>query len=91
MTKSKSRSFQDLEVWKLSIDLAGKLYNLTGKPPAAENFGLTNQMRPAGCWPLGAGLWPLASGLWALACSLAGAGLAAGRWAGGGLSVREMK
>jgi len=47
MTKSKSRSFQDLEVWKLSIDLARKLDNLTSKFPASENFGLTNQMRRA--------------------------------------------
>jgi len=47
MTKSKSRSFQDLEVWKLSIDLARKVYNLTSKFPASENFGLTNQMRRA--------------------------------------------
>ncbi len=47
MTKSKSRSFQDLEVWKLSIDLARKLYNLTSKFPASEKFGLTNQMRRA--------------------------------------------
>jgi four helix bundle protein len=47
MTKSKSRSFQDLEVGKLSIDLARKLYNLTSKFPESENFGLTNQMRRA--------------------------------------------
>ena len=47
MAKSKSRSFQDLEVWKLSIELARKLYNLTSKFPPSENFGLTNQMRRA--------------------------------------------
>jgi four helix bundle protein len=47
MTKSKSRSFQDLEVWQLSIDLARKLYNLTSKFPPSENFGLTNQMTRA--------------------------------------------
>ncbi|MGA8141477.1 MAG: four helix bundle protein [Desulfobaccales bacterium] len=47
MIKTKSRSFQDLEVWKLSIDLAGKLYKLTNKFPPPENFGLTNRMRRA--------------------------------------------
>ncbi len=47
MAKSKSRSFQDLEVWKLSIELARKLYNLTSKFPLSENFALTNQMRRA--------------------------------------------
>ncbi len=47
MTKSKSRSFQDLEEWQLSIDLARKLYNLTSKFPPSENFGLTNQMTRA--------------------------------------------
>jgi four helix bundle protein len=47
MTKSKSRSFKDLEVGKLSIDLARRLGNLTSKFPASENFGLTNQMRRA--------------------------------------------
>jgi len=47
MIKTKSRSFQDLEVWKLSIDLAGRLYKLTNKFTPSENFGLTNQMRRA--------------------------------------------
>jgi four helix bundle protein len=47
MTKTKSRSFQDLEVWKLFIDLAGKLDKLTSKFPPSENFGLTSQMRRA--------------------------------------------
>jgi four helix bundle protein len=46
-TKSKSRSFRDLEVWKLSIELAKELYCLTSKFPPAENFGLTNQIRRA--------------------------------------------
>jgi four helix bundle protein len=45
--KSKSRSFRDLEVWKLSMELAKELYTLTSKFPPSENFGLTNQIRRA--------------------------------------------
>ncbi|MCL4500267.1 MAG: four helix bundle protein [Deltaproteobacteria bacterium] len=43
-TKSKSRLYHDLEVWKLSPDLLRGVY-LTNKFPASENFGLTNQIR----------------------------------------------
>jgi four helix bundle protein len=43
----KSRSYRDLEVWKLSIDLVKEVYKLTGTFPASENFGLTNQIRRA--------------------------------------------
>jgi len=45
--KSKSRSYRDLEVWKLSIDLVKGVYLITNKFPASENFGLTNQIRRA--------------------------------------------
>lgn len=47
MEVKKSRSYRDLEVWKLSIDLVKEVYGLTGKFPASENFGLTNQIRRA--------------------------------------------
>jgi len=44
---SKSRSFQDLEVWKLAMELAKEIYQITGKFPQSEKFGLTNQIRRA--------------------------------------------
>jgi four helix bundle protein len=43
----KSRSYQDLEVWKLAIDLVKKVYQITHNFPASENFGLINQTRRA--------------------------------------------
>jgi four helix bundle protein len=43
----KSRSYRDLEVWKLSIDFVKKIYRVTSKFPASENFGLINQIRRA--------------------------------------------
>ncbi|MFZ5452836.1 MAG: four helix bundle protein [Thermodesulfobacteriota bacterium] len=43
----KSRSYRDLEVWKLSIDLVKEIYSLTAKFPGSEVYGLTNQMRRA--------------------------------------------
>ena len=46
-TKSKSRSYLDLEVWDLSIDLVKGVYLITIKFPASENFGLANQIRRA--------------------------------------------
>ena len=47
MEVKKSRSYRDLDVWKLSIDLVKEVYRLTNKFPASENFGLTNQIRRA--------------------------------------------
>jgi four helix bundle protein len=44
---SKSRSYKDLEVWKLSMEFAKELYALTSKFPSSENFGLTHQIRRA--------------------------------------------
>ena len=41
----KSRSYKDLEVWKLAVDLVKAVYQTTSKFPASENFGLTNQIR----------------------------------------------
>ncbi|MBI4794336.1 MAG: four helix bundle protein [Deltaproteobacteria bacterium] len=43
----KSRSYRDLEVWKLSIDLVKEIYSITAKFPDSEVYGLTNQMRRA--------------------------------------------
>jgi four helix bundle protein len=43
----KSRSFRDLDVWKLSIDLVKEIYQVTGKLPVTEIYGLTNQIRKA--------------------------------------------
>jgi four helix bundle protein len=43
--KKKSRSFRDLDVWNLSIELAKDLYQLTGNFPHHEKYGLTDQIR----------------------------------------------
>ena len=43
----KSRSYRDLEVWKLSIDLVKKVYQVTHNFPDSEKFGLINQIRRA--------------------------------------------
>jgi four helix bundle protein len=43
----KSRSFRDLEVWKLSIDFVKKIYQVTNTFPATENYNLINQIRRA--------------------------------------------
>jgi four helix bundle protein len=43
----KSRSYKDLEVWKLAVGLVKAVYQATNKFPASENFGLTNQIRKA--------------------------------------------
>jgi four helix bundle protein len=36
---------KDLDVWKLSIDLVVKVYELTNQFPKEEKYGLVNQMR----------------------------------------------
>ncbi len=41
----KSRSFRDLDVWKLSIELVKGIYQLTNKFPTSEIYGLTSQLR----------------------------------------------
>jgi len=43
----KSRSYRDLEVWKLSIDFVKKVYQVTHNFPGSEKFGLINQIRRA--------------------------------------------
>ena len=42
-----AKSFRDLKVWNLSIDLTTAVYSLTGEFPKAEMYGLTSQMRRA--------------------------------------------
>ena len=45
--QQKSRSYRDLNVWQLSIELAEGVYRLTQKFPAAEIYALTSQIRRA--------------------------------------------
>lgn len=40
-------SFQDLEVWKRSVDLTEAVYRQSGGWPKEEKFGLTQQLRRA--------------------------------------------
>ena len=39
------RSFQQLEVWRLSHELTLRIYRITGGFPAAERYGLSGQLR----------------------------------------------
>ena len=41
----KSRSYKDLEVWQVSLDLVKCIYEITDKFPSSERFGLTQQIR----------------------------------------------
>ncbi|HEX9883146.1 MAG TPA: four helix bundle protein [Desulfobaccales bacterium] len=43
----KSRSYRDLDVWKLSIELVKEIYQVTAKFSPTEMYGLTNQLRRA--------------------------------------------
>jgi len=43
----KSRSYRDLDVWKLAIEIVRDIYRVTEKFPPAELFGLTTQLRRA--------------------------------------------
>lgn len=40
-------NFEKLEVWHKAIDFADLIYSVTRHFPAAERYGLTNQMRRA--------------------------------------------
>ncbi|MCB1077084.1 MAG: four helix bundle protein [Verrucomicrobiae bacterium] len=44
---SNVRSYRDLLVWNMGMDLAVELYGLTQSFPADEKFGLTAQVRKA--------------------------------------------
>ena len=39
--------YKELDVWKLSVDLAVDIYNLTRSFPKQETFALTDQLRRA--------------------------------------------
>ncbi|RJQ84024.1 MAG: four helix bundle protein [Desulfobacteraceae bacterium] len=41
------KSYQDLEVWKKSIELAEMVYRISAHFPQEEKFGLTSQIRRA--------------------------------------------
>ena len=41
------KTHKDLDVWKKSIDFVTKVYNLTGKFPNNEKFGIVSQIRRA--------------------------------------------
>ena len=44
---STAKSYQDLEVWRKSIDLAEMVYRVSVNFPPEERFGVTGQMRRA--------------------------------------------
>lgn len=44
---SKINSYRDLEVWRDSMDLVVKIYNVTGKFPVAHRYVLSAQMQRA--------------------------------------------
>jgi four helix bundle protein len=39
------KSYRDLEVWKISMELVTDIYGVTGSFPSHELYGLTSQMR----------------------------------------------
>jgi four helix bundle protein len=41
------KSYKDLDAWKLGINLAKKIYEITEKFPDSERYGLSSQMRRA--------------------------------------------
>ncbi len=41
------KSYQDLEVWKKSIELAEMVYRVSARFPEEERFGITSQIRRA--------------------------------------------
>ena len=45
--KSKAQSYKDLLVWQKGITLTKLLYELTGRFPTEEKFGLVSQIRRA--------------------------------------------
>ena len=45
MADRETKSYQDLDVWKVSMDLAEAAYRATAKFPASELYGMTSQIR----------------------------------------------
>jgi len=44
---TKIRSYRDLDVWKMSIDLVTQVYGITDHFPSREMYGIVKQMRRA--------------------------------------------
>lgn len=47
METGKIKSYQDLDVWRIGMDVVKIAYSLTAKFPLDERFGLVSQMRRA--------------------------------------------
>ena len=47
MNDCKSKNFRDLRVWQKSLELTKRVYELTGRFPTQEKFGLVTQLRRA--------------------------------------------
>lgn len=43
----KITKFEDLEIWKLSLEITKKIYNISSRKEFSKDFGLQNQMRRA--------------------------------------------
>jgi four helix bundle protein len=41
------RSYRDLNVWQLGMEIVERVYHISGKFPKAEQYGLTSQFRRA--------------------------------------------
>jgi four helix bundle protein len=41
------KKFEDFEIWKVSIDLAEKIYKITNQRSFSKDFGLRDQIRRA--------------------------------------------
>ena len=48
MSETAIRSYRDLRVWQLAMDLAELCYRITRRFPKDELYGLTSQLRRAG-------------------------------------------
>ena len=42
---SEIKSYRDLDVWQRSVDICVKIYQVSDKFPASEQYGLTSQLR----------------------------------------------
>ena len=47
MTRSEIQSYRDLDAWKAAMELTVLTYEVTGRLPPEERYGLTAQMRRA--------------------------------------------
>ncbi len=45
MAKDKIRTFRDLDIWQLGIEIVKDIYRVTNRLPKDEVYGLTAQMR----------------------------------------------